>query len=738
MRRKWKIASIHLIVCSFLLVLVSSTGCTRASVMHATRVLPTFTSTPTPTPTSTSTPIPTPLSAPPPEFPPPFGVQVFEEVKDAAALRLAQEVGVCWLRMDVSWASIEPDQPSEGVHTYHWDGLDAAVASMVNAGFTPLLTIGRSPQWAVEDMPVDPKTGEHYNCGPIDPEDLDSWCAFIQALVERYDGDGIEDGPGVVNYWEIWNEPDGMGPEGAQYAGCWGGYSESDDDWDDDGVPDPQEYAEVLRMGYLAAKRADPDAQVCFGAIAYDRSWSVNWFNLDFAEEALSYLEGNYSSDPNYPFFDIMDFHFYINPALSSNWDPPTLVGKATGRSIPNAWYGVDYMEGRPSIKEILAKHGVDKPLICSEIGRDSDGPQRDVDPPETNEGQSRYVVRGFVRAMSLWPEVMRAVSWFTLTDPPKDRAWGLLETDSYRRKSSWYAYRMLTQELSGARYSGLLDAPGIEGHRFTMPNGSEKVVLWVPPKPASLNRRPPGDPTRWDFPVGAGEGLRVVRMYEDGPDEWRWEEVFIEDGGDGDLDGVANGQVRIVVDPNPQFVERTSMPAFTPTPTDTPTSTPTDTPTATPSSTLTVIPAPAVIPTSTPTSIPAATDTPTALPTPSPTSTPTPIPTVTSTPTLPATPTMTLTSTGLLEFLGMRRSGEISKVLSLHLVSEVSTPGSVTGTATSTAWIPAKPSPLLDRLVKDKPAIWGSKAFYILLGILYATLLSLFLKWAVNLKGRW
>jgi len=446
---------------------------------------------------------------------------------------------VVWARMDVSWASIEPDQPSDGVHTYHWDGLDAAVASMVNAGFTPLLTIGRSPQWAVEDMP--------YNCGPIDPEDLDSWCAFIQALVERYDGDGIEDGPGVVNYWEIWNEPDGMGPEGAQYAGCWGGYSESDDDWDDDGIPDPHEYAEVLRRAYLAAKAADAEVQISFGAIAYDRSWSVTWFNLDFAEEVLSYLQANYGSDPDYPFFDLMSFHSYSNPRLSGNWDPPTIIGKATG-------VGRNYMNGRPSIKSLLSNHGLqDKPLICSEMGRASGGGQSNVDPPETNEGQSRYVVRGFAQAMSMWPDTMRAAIWFTLIDPaPPTKPFGLLKRGTFDRKSSWYAYRRLTNELEGAVYAGTVDDPGIEGYRFAMPGGSEKTILWVPPSPSGT----PGNPTTKDFSVGNGQRLRVVRMYEDGPDEWRWEEVFIEDGGDGDLDGVANGQVRIAIGSNPQFVE--------------------------------------------------------------------------------------------------------------------------------------------------------------------------------------
>jgi len=52
------------------------------------------------------------------------------------------------------------------------------------------------------------------------------------------------------------------------------------------------------------------------------------------------------------------------------------------------------------------------------------------------------------------------------------------------------------------------------------------------------------------------------------------------------------------------------------------------------------------------------------------------------------------------------------------------------TGTATYTARVRPEPSsPLLDRLVRNKPSIWGNKGLYILLGVLYLTLLCLFLK---------
>jgi hypothetical protein len=44
--------------------------------------------------------------------------------------------------------------------------------------------------------------------------------------------------------------------------------------------------------------------------------------------------------------------------------------------------------------------------------------------------------------------------------------------------------------------------------------------------------------------------------------------------------------------------------------------------------------------------------------------------------------------------------------------------------------------SPLLDRFVRNKPSIWGNKGFYILLGLIYVTLLGLFLKQVISISG--
>jgi len=47
------------------------------------------------------------------------------------------------------------------------------------------------------------------------------------------------------------------------------------------------------------------------------------------------------------------------------------------------------------------------------------------------------------------------------------------------------------------------------------------------------------------------------------------------------------------------------------------------------------------------------------------------------------------------------------------------------------TSWVP-----LLTGLVRNRPSIWGSKGFYVLLGLIYVTLLGLFIKQVISISG--
>lgn len=93
------------------------------------------------------------------------------------------------------------------------------------------------------------------------PDDLDAYGAWVQQLVERYDGDGVEDMPGLearVVAWEIDNEPDlhnASPPRGVEPDDIVSGFQT------------PQEYATVLLATERAIRRADPQAMVLSGGI---------------------------------------------------------------------------------------------------------------------------------------------------------------------------------------------------------------------------------------------------------------------------------------------------------------------------------------------------------------------------------------------------------------------------------------------------------------------------------------
>ncbi len=82
-----------------------------------------------------------------------------------------------------------------------------------------------------------------------------AYSAFVEAAVERYDGDGVDDMPGLLaplHHWEIDNEPDLKNLVDLRTG-------ETDD------FATPAQFAEVLRLTAAAIRRADADAVILGG-----------------------------------------------------------------------------------------------------------------------------------------------------------------------------------------------------------------------------------------------------------------------------------------------------------------------------------------------------------------------------------------------------------------------------------------------------------------------------------------
>lgn len=136
------------------------------------------------------------------------------------------------------WGILEP-RPGE----YNWKPLDDLVVEYQSAGFSgiQLLITAESP-WAS----IDPPAG--LNLGSTFPKEeyLDEYAGFVGRFVERYDGDGVDDAPGLlypVHHYGIERE----------FTGFWPGSAE--------------EYVRLLRAAYPAAHAADPEAEVLLVAI---------------------------------------------------------------------------------------------------------------------------------------------------------------------------------------------------------------------------------------------------------------------------------------------------------------------------------------------------------------------------------------------------------------------------------------------------------------------------------------
>ncbi|MEW6718664.1 MAG: hypothetical protein AB1345_14330 [Chloroflexota bacterium] len=194
---------------------------------------PTAVSTPTPTvPTST-------LAAPPGGEYIPFTIALeyaIPGLADAYAptgVRYAKPQPIFGM-----WGLIEP-QPGQ----YNWTPLDNLVIEYQKAGFTgiQLLITAESP-WASVTPPT---LGNAGNTFPKE-EYVDEYTAFVELFVERYDGDGLDDAPGLmypIHHYGIERE----------FTGYWPGSAE--------------DYVRLLRLAYPAIHAADPQAEVLIVAI---------------------------------------------------------------------------------------------------------------------------------------------------------------------------------------------------------------------------------------------------------------------------------------------------------------------------------------------------------------------------------------------------------------------------------------------------------------------------------------
>lgn len=184
-----------------------------------------------------------------------FGISAIANLDSAATIsRQTERLGVNWVKLEVSWAAIEP---VEG--RFEFSALDATIEELNKIGVQILLNVHDAPGWTRKSHLGTLSESLRMNTGP--PEDPEEFGKFMSVLSNRY--------AGVVDAYEIWKAPNILKYWTAPI------YDQAPQVLPDDDFPLPDridigaaQYLEYLRAAYEAIESADSEALVITGGLA--------------------------------------------------------------------------------------------------------------------------------------------------------------------------------------------------------------------------------------------------------------------------------------------------------------------------------------------------------------------------------------------------------------------------------------------------------------------------------------
>lgn len=205
------------------------------------------------------------------------------EPSEVAEMKAA---GAEWVRPHPGpfiWGDMQ-DSADEGVSFKQTDKMVRAAGA---EGVSVLVTLWPYAEWDqlarpdatvcdVGDSEFSREFG-NFRCAPHDWEAYEAW---VTAVVERYDGDGVDDMPGLgvkIKHWEAMNEPDlnfrlEPQPEPEEELGL------------NFFVGEPAEYAELLKRTYAGVKAADLEAEVLIAGAAGGSPDSTAFYREVFSD----------------------------------------------------------------------------------------------------------------------------------------------------------------------------------------------------------------------------------------------------------------------------------------------------------------------------------------------------------------------------------------------------------------------------------------------------------------------
>lgn len=226
-----------------------------------------------------------------------FGISIQH---DGADIEIANTIGMQFARIHaIGWGAqfsneslaIEP-KPGQ----YDWKRIDAIMAHLKQYRFQVMGNLLYTPRWASPHPEQDHVTICVRDFSAYAPVEIKHWSNFVEACVKRY-GD-------VINIWELWNEPNIPG-----YSAFW--------------KDTPKNYYRLLKAGYEAVKKNQPQGTVCIGGLGPRTSYFA------FYNQLLKLGGGDY--------FDVLALH-----GSNVTTQPFYKLDKAYGQT-PKPWMSTEW-----------------------------------------------------------------------------------------------------------------------------------------------------------------------------------------------------------------------------------------------------------------------------------------------------------------------------------------------------------------------------------------------------------
>ncbi|MCK6528675.1 glycosyl hydrolase [Myxococcota bacterium] len=278
----------------------------------------------------------------------------------------ARAVGAAWYRHNTV---VYPyfDEHTLGETGWDWTQRDKLVRSVQEGGMDLLLVLGRTQGNANCENERMVWHAESY--APRTDAEREAYVDYVKRVVERYDGDGVDDAPGLlrpVKWWELDNEVD------LHHGRC----KEMGRDWQS-----PEDYFALLKLTREASREADPESRLIPGFAAMEAQRHAvtpdQWIQRLFA------IEGGKAGE----WIDALNYHDYTQ-RLDHVLDRVDWLQRVAGRPLP-VW--------------------------ITEIGLPSDEAAR---PGWTWDRQADEMVRFTLRLLASGK--VGKVFWYTLEDAPR------------------------------------------------------------------------------------------------------------------------------------------------------------------------------------------------------------------------------------------------------------------------------------------------------------------------------